>query len=171
MVMLKHGIPLVPAELLRYHMGLIVPKTHKKYFWNPRTGKRPPAGYGTQAGKKYSPNAVFRKLNIPLKMSWSLISKFKDSDSFRVYLGNAESSGKDILLCFDWPSLFEPKNKDTWGHVCLLDKVYIEKDEIRIIDPDFASLKWRTIKIEKIYGSMKLHGKENSGGFWELEKI
>jgi hypothetical protein len=84
MVMLSHNIPLVPSELIGYHMGLVVPKDALKFFWNARTGPRPPAGYGTQAGKpEYGPNAVFKKLNIPLKMSWSLINKFKTLDALR----------------------------------------------------------------------------------------
>lgn len=65
MVMLRHRIPLQPAELIGFQMGLVVPEKDKKYFWHPAklgTGKKPPAGYGTQAGKKeFSPNAMFKK--------------------------------------------------------------------------------------------------------------
>ena len=70
MIMLKHEVPLLAAEFLGYHLGLIVPEQELKYFWNARTGKRPSSGWGTQIGnQKYEPNLVFEKLNIPLKMS------------------------------------------------------------------------------------------------------
>lgn len=169
MVMLKHTIPLIPAELIGYHMGLVVPEDAQKFFWNARTGERPAAGYGTQAGKsEYSPNAVFKKLDIPLKMSWSLIDTFKDLTSFREYLQEVRSSQADVLVCYDWPTLFDPDEKDHWGHVCLLDKVDVENDEIRIIDPSANSAKWVTVSIPKMYEAMVSHTKEKSGGFWEI---
>lgn len=103
MVMLKHNIPLIPAEILGYHMGLIVPEDQSRLFWNMRTGKKPPSGYGTQAGNpSFSPNAVFKKLGIPLKMTWCLINKFKTFKDYQEYLMKIDNSGKDILVCFDW---------------------------------------------------------------------
>ena len=171
MIMLRHNIPLISSEVIGYHMGLIVPKGASKLFWNARTGKRPPAGYGTQAGKpQFAPNTMFKKLGIPLKMSISLIDKFENIESFREFLAKEKNSEKDILVCFDWPSLFDPKSEDHWGHVCVLDRVYLDKDEIRIIDPEHIAPKWQMIPICKMYESMKLHGKENSAGFWELQK-
>lgn len=172
MVMLRHNIPLISAELLGYQMGLVVPSEARKYFWNARTAKRPPAGYGTQVGKPhYGPNLVFRKLKIPLKMTWSLIDRFKTLESFKEYLGEVERRGQDVLLCYDWPSLFDPKNTERWGHVCVLDRVFIEKNELRMIDPSPDCPKWQTVEIDKMYDAMKFHGKEKSGGFWELEVI
>ncbi len=142
-----------------------------KYFWNARTGERPPAGYGTQAGKKeYAPNAVFKKLNIPLKMTWSLINKFKNIDDFKNYLSKVEANDDDVLVCYDWGKLF---GKDDYqgGHVCVLDRVYLDKNEVRIIDPEYDVPKWRVVNIDKLYEAMKFHGKEKSGGFWELHYI
>lgn len=171
MVLYRHGIPLIPAEIIGYNMGLIVPEEEVQYFWNGRTGKRPPAGWGTQAGKpQYAPNAVFKKLNIPLKMSWSLISKFKSNADFRTYLGMVEEKDRDVLVCYDWPTLFDPENKDHWGHVCVLDKVDLKNDTVRIVDPEYRAPKWRVIKIEDLYEAMKVHGDKKSGGFWELSK-
>lgn len=168
MVMLKHKIPLQPAELIGYHMGLVVPKNDKKYFYNVRTGPKPPAGYGTQAGKQYNPNAVFKKLKIPLKMSWQLINKFSDLDQFRKYLGKVESSGKDTLICYDWYALFLSGVKQRNGHVCVLDKVYLDKNIVRIIDPDWEAPRWREIKITALYKAMQIHGVGNCAGFWEI---
>ena len=167
MVMLRQGIPLVPAELIGYYMGLTVPKEGLKYFWNGRTGPRPPSGYGTQSYKpQYGTNAVFKKLKIPLRMSWLLIDKFKSIKEFRTYLSTV--SEKDILVCYDWPTLYDPKNEKRWGHVCVLDKVYLDRNEARIIDPEYDFPKWRVIKINSLYRAMKVHGKKNNGGFWEL---
>lgn len=171
MIMLKHKIQLVPAELIGYYMGLIVPKNMIKLFWNIKTGPKPISGYGTQAGKKYNPNLVFKKLDIPLKMEWNLINKFKDIKEFNLYLSETETQNKDILVCYDYPTLFKPKEKEHWGHVCVLDKVFIETNEVRIIDPGANSPKWKTIKTIKLFEAMKFHGQEKSGGFWELNLI
>lgn len=172
MVMLKHGIPLIPVEKIGYEMGLIVPKEEAQLFWNPRTGKKPPAGYGTQANKpKYGPNSVFKRLDIPLKMKWSLINKFKEIKEFEEYLFTVVKKDIDILVCFDWPTLFDTENKGHWGHVCLLDKVDEDSKTVRIIDPEYMAPKWRIVKTEDLYSSMRVHGSYNSGGFWELTKI
>ncbi len=153
-------------------MGLIVPEEAKQYFWNARVGQKPPAGYGTQAGKpQYGPNAVFKKLRIPLKMTWSLIHKFKTIDQFRAYLAQVETSNKDILVCYDWPALFDSTEEKHWGHVCVLDRVFLEKNTVRLIDPAPDAPKWREILIPDLYRAMVAHGKSKSGGFWELQKI
>jgi len=171
MVMLKHKIPLLPAELIGNYLGLIVPKSAKKYFFNVRTGSRPTSGFGTQANKvRFAPNKALRRLGIPLKIIWSLINKFKDLDQFRDYLARAETGDKDILVCFDWPSLFNKKEKEHWGHVCVLDKVYLKEDKVRIIDPDWEEPKWRMVKIKDLFRAMVIHGPKNSGGFWELSR-
>lgn len=171
-VMLRHKIPLIPVELIGYKMGLIVPTEETKYFWNARTGPRPPAGYGTQAGKlQYGPNTVFKKLKIPLKMSWSLINKFKTINSFRRYLSIVESSNKDFLICYDWSTLFNSKEKEHWGHVCVLDRVFLKTDTVRIIDPASNAPKWRTIHIPDLYKAMTFHSSKNGGGFWEISQI
>lgn len=169
MVMLRHNIPLQPAELIGHHLGLIVDFESSKYFWNVTTGERPSSGYGTRISKpEFGPNTMFKRLNIPLKMTWSLINKFKTINDFCRYLSSVVASDQDILVCYDWPSLFHPTLNDHWGHVCVLDKVDMGKDEMRIVDPSPNSAKWVTVKISDMYRAMQVHGAKNSGGFWEL---
>lgn len=172
-VMLKNKIPLVPAESLGYYMGLTINPDFAHLFYNARISKiRPPAGYGTQIyNPKYSPNVVFKKLYIPLKMSWSLIDKFDTVRQFKEFLINIERDDIDVLVCYDWPTLFDSNNKDHWGHVCVLDRLYVDKNTIRIIDPSPAAPKWNTVNIDDMYKAMKFHGKDKSGGFWELRTI
>lgn len=169
-VMLKNKIPLIPAELIGYHMGLTVPKKDLKYFWNAITGPKPKAGYGTRAGeKKYNPNVMMKKLKIPFKFGGRFIDKFSGPEEFKKYLIKAEKKNKDILVCFDWGKL--TGEKYTGGHVCVFDRYYPQKDEMRIIDPEYYSPKWRIIKVKRMYDAMKFHGASNSAGFWELIKI
>lgn len=164
MVMLRYNIPLIPAEVIGDAMGLLVPKRDLKYFWDGKTGPKPKAGYGTQLNEQVQANKLFEKLGIPLRMKWYLIDEFPDLSAFRHFLENIHN--KDILICFDWGTL---KNSNYhFGHVCVLDKIYLDKGEVRFIDPDFDSPKWQTVKIAKLYKAMQHHGKENSAGFWEL---
>lgn len=169
MIMLRHQIPLQPAELLGYHMGLVVPESDSKYFYHARTGQPWPSGYGTNISlPEYSPNAVFQKLHIPLTLSTKLIDQFPDIASFRAYLQLLSTTQSDTLICYDWPSLRDPDETDHWGHVCVLDRVFLDTDTIRFIDPSRSSPKWVTVTIPDLYQSMRTHGAANSAGFWEL---
>lgn len=167
MVMYRRGIPLVPAELIGYHLGLVVPKEELKYFWNGKTGKKPLAGWGTRISKKeYGPNTALNKLGIPLRMEIHLIDGFPILEDFKAYLKEIEEKNKDVLVCFDWGTLF---NEDQHtGHVCVLDRVYSERRKVRIIDSEYKAPKWRIVGIKKLYEAMKFHGPKKSGGFWEL---
>ncbi|HOI97666.1 MAG TPA: hypothetical protein PLA19_04145 [Candidatus Pacearchaeota archaeon] len=168
MIMLRHNLPLLSAELLGYHMGLTVPKEELKLFWNARTGPKPKAGYGTQIGKKqYDLNTVFDNLNIPLRMSLSSIDEFVDFVQFKDYLINLGKGDKDVLVCYDWGTLFGADAHN--GHVCVLDNVFDGKNEVRIIDPEYKAPKWRVVKIKNLYDAMVFHGKDKSAGFWEFE--
>lgn len=172
MVMLRHNLPLLPAELIGYYLGLVVPQEAKKFFWHARTGSKPPAGFGTQTSKpRFNPNKAFKKLNIPLTMTKKLIDKFPDLKSFHQYLDSVKNSDKDILVCFDHPTLTDLQQKEHWGHVCVLDQVDIDKNQIRIIDPSQLSIKWLTVKIPKMYKAMVIHTPKNSGGLWELRLL
>ncbi len=165
MVMARHNIPLVPAEEIAGRMGLLVPAGDLKYFWKASTGEKPNSGWGTRVGKpQYTPNAVFKKFGIPLKMSWTLINKLKTYDQFLEYLKNI--GDRDVLICFDWGSLYGRDHHG--GHICVLDKVDLKKGEVRMIDPEPEASKWQTVKMASLYEAMKYHGHKNSGGFWEL---
>lgn len=167
MVMLRHKMPLVPAEVIGWHMGLTVPKADRSLFWNARTGKRPPAGYGTRANeRKFSANAVLRKLKIPLQVGGPLIDNFDNLEQFKDYLGRIEKEDKDVLVCFDWGKLTGERYHG--GHVCVFDRYYPKQEEVRIIDPAYHSPKWRTVKTKRLFDAMKYHGADKSGGFWEI---
>ena len=169
MVLLRHNIPLQPAELIGYHLGLVLPKDALQYFYNARTGPRPPAGYGTQISKpEYNPNQAFKKLSIPLTMRWSLIDTFKTITEFRAYLEKISDQDLDVLICYDWPTLFDKAEQDRWGHVCVLDKVDLDEDSVRFIDPSPSAAKWTTVSIPDLYEARVFHGAEKSGGFWEI---
>lgn len=76
----------------------------------------------------------------------------------------------DDLVCYDWGKLFN-KSDNQGGHVCVFDRVSLDKNELRIIDPDYNAPKWRVIKIDMLFEAMKYHGQDKSAGFWELHKI
>lgn len=167
MVMYKRGIPLIPQELLGYHLGLIVSPENKHLFWNARTGKKPKAGYGTQVFfKLYNPNRAFKKLKIPLKFSTHHINCYKTEEKLRDYIADFVEKNKDMLVCFDHGTLND--NDKHAGHVCVVDRIYPKKNLVRIIDPSVNQPKWRMVKISKLKKAMELHP-ANGGSFWELK--
>lgn len=169
MIMYKHEIPLISQELFGYHLGLMVAPENRKLFWNPRTGKRPLSGYGTQIYRKeFSLNIVFKKLKIPLRMIFHPISKFSDKE-FKNFIIEAAKKNKDVLACFDHGKLSGDNIQG--GHVCVIDRMDIKHDTIRLIDPQNTQPKWRIVKISKLLKAMRFHGDEKSGGLWEFVVI
>jgi hypothetical protein len=173
MVMLRNPIALIASYELGYYLGLTIHPDRAQVFYSARVSKvRSPAGYGTQIYKPvFSSNTFFKKLQIPLKLTLSLFHQFETLESFKNYLADKTKENVDILLCYDNPTLFDPENKDHWGHVCVLDKVDIKRNELRMIDPSPDRPKWINVKIDNMYEAMKVEGVKKSGGFWELSKI
>ena len=173
MVMYRHNIPLIPAELLGYHLGLTVPKEAAGFFWNANIGKRavgkmrPIAGYGTMIyDKRFEPNKIFKKLNIPLRMELKPIGSFKGFTEFKKYLLELSGRNFDVLLCFHHGTLVNDPAKDN-GHVVVLDKIYPRTSTIRFVDPTRGP-KWKIFSMKKMYEAMKAHTSAKTGGFWEL---
>lgn len=173
MIMYRHGLPLLPQELLGYHLGLIVDKDNRHLFWNPRTGKRPPAGWGTQMVKsEYSPNLVFKKLKIPLKVTFLPISNFDDKQ-FTKYLKEVELMDQDVVVSFDHRVLSKQrktKHGEHQGHMCVIDRVDLKRNQVRLIDPSPTQPKWRVVSIKELKKALDWHHPK-SAGFWQFELI
>lgn len=169
MIMLRHKIPLVPAEVIADNLGLIVPPEDIQYFMKPRTGKRPKAGWGTQIGKKkFNCNRALKKLGIPLRMSFVSVNEFKNPSELYKYLLKAQKSDKDILFCFDWGTLHG--KGITGGHDCVFDVLERGK-KVRIIDPEYLAKKWQVVSIQRLFRAMKLHCGGKEGGLLIFEVL
>jgi hypothetical protein len=168
-VMYKLGLPLMPQELLGYDLGLILDKKHKNLFWNVRVGKRPPAGYGTRMyEKKYEANSVFKKLKIPLKITSHEIDAFKTKAELVRFLDKGIGANKDFIAILNSDVLNNTNNNN--GHACVIDRIYLAKNLIRLIDPSPKQAKWREITINKLIKAIKLHP-AGKGRILELTKI
>jgi len=167
--MYKLGIPLLPQELLGYHLGLILDEKYSSLFWNVRTGKRPKAGYGTQMNKRqYEINAVFRRLKIPIKVNSYPINSFKTKKELVSFIFDKVKKDKDLIVLLNSDVLNNTENNN--GHACVIDRIYPLRDVIRLIDPLPQQAKWREIKIDKFIKAVKLHP-TGQGRFLDLEKI
>ena len=167
--MYKLGMPLIPQELLGYHLGLIVSKENKHLFWNPRTGKRPKTGFGCQTWKKeFDVNSVFKKLKIPLKVINYPIADFKTKKDLISFIDNGIKKNKDFIVLVGSDALNGTSNNN--GHACVVDIIYPKKDIIRLIDPSSIQSKWREFKIDKFIKAMNLHPTCN-GRLLELRRI
>lgn len=167
MIMYRHGLPLLPQQLIGHHLGLVVKKEDLRLFWNIPTGKRPPGGYGTRSYiPKYEVNRALARLKIPLRMKFWPIAGFTDKEAIG-FLGKISSSKKDFIACFDHGEL--RGDHIPGGHVALVDKVDLKKKEVRLLDPQQSQPKWRIVKISKLIQAMRFHGGENMSGFWEFE--
>jgi len=170
MVMYKNGIPLIPAEELGYHLGLIVPPSSKHLFYNAQTSStKPPAGYGTRIyQKEFSPNIALKKLKIPLSLTINKIANFDSSEEVFAFLKKIEKENKDVVFCFNHGALIDDPKRD-WGHLVLFDRIIDNK--YRIIDPSPTHPKWRLVAPEKMFYAMKKHGeKPTAAGLWEINK-
>jgi len=169
MIMYRHGIPLISQELLGYHLGLTIKRENQKLFWNARTDKRPPAGWGTQMyQERYNPNVVFPKLKIPLKVTFHSDNLYGDKN-FKKFMSDLVKEDSDVIACYDYGKLSGTNKRG--GHVCLVDRVNLKKNEVRLIDPSPKEPKWRIVKIDKLKKAMEFHGGNRSGGFWVFHKI
>lgn len=169
-VMYKLGIPLLPAEEIGYHLGLVVKPEDGRLFYNARTSAVPPsAGYGTRIYKpEYELNTAFKNMGIPLHYEIKPIQHIASADELRSILAQAEADDANALLCFNHGALVDDPSRD-WGHVVVFDRI-IDGD-IRIIDPSPTHPKWRVVKTEKMYAAMKKHGqKKTASGVWILTK-
>ncbi len=168
MVMYKNGLPLIPAEELGYHMGLVVPPTEARLFYNARTSEiKPPAGYGTRIYmEEFSPNNAFKKLNIPLSLTINAIANFNTVEEMLDLLIKTEEDSGDVLFCFNHGALIDDPSRD-WGHLVLFDRII--DGMLRIIDPSPTHPKWRNVTPQKMFDAMKKHGeKPTAAGLWEI---
>lgn len=170
-VMYRLGIPLLPAEEIGFHIGLTVPPDQVNLFYDVRTSDEPPtaAGYGTQISTPgFGLNDAFKKLDIPLSFNMRPISSITDAAELVDVLRNVEAADSDALLCFNHGHVngkYEPFS----GHVTVFDRVIDGK--VRIVDASWKQPKWRFIDSERLYEALRLHGDENSGGIWHLERV
>jgi hypothetical protein len=168
-VMYKLGIPLIPQELLGYHLGLILDKEKKYLFWNARTGKKPGTGYGTQINRKqYEINSVFKKLKIPIRVTNYSINDFKTKKELISFIFDNIKKDKDLIVLLNSDILNNTQNNN--GHACVIDRIYPKKDIIRLIDPSAVQTKWRELKIDKFIKAIKLHP-TGTGRFLELNRV
>ncbi|MCC7304026.1 hypothetical protein IT418_01255 [bacterium] len=91
--------------------------------------------------------------------------------TYKDFLNKLEtySNNHDWPVCFDWGKLHNQDSQN--GHICVLDCVNLQHKTIRVVDPDYFSSKWQIHSIKKMYDAMVFHGKGNSAGIWELEKV
>jgi len=157
MILDRRKIRHAPQEEIGYYLGLIVPKEKAHLFTKVRTGRKPPAGYGTRVGKKkYSINNYFSKNKIKLKAKYYPLEKIISVKKFITeYLKN----NNDIIVLFNNKKLFGTGN---YGHTSLIHN--IKNDIITLIDPKLP--RKRKVKLSKLICTIKSHGKKKGGGFY-----
>lgn len=171
MIMYRHGIPLISAEELGYHLGLTVPPDADKLFYKVRVANKPPsaAGYGTQIyNPAYEPNKVFKNLGIPLTLEQLLAAEVQDADDLLARLLTIEREDGDALLCFNH-GVVRGEYQPYSGHVAVFDRV-IDGD-IRLVDASWKQPKWRLLNKTLMFEAIKKHGNENSGGIWRFRSL
>jgi hypothetical protein len=170
MVMYKLGIPLLPAEEIGYHLGLVVRPEDGYLFYDARISETPPsAGYGTRIYEpEFELNTAFKNMGIPLTYSLRPIQELSTVDDLVSELKQTGVNDSNALLCFNHGALIDDPNRD-WGHVVVFDRIVDGK--FRIIDPSPTHPKWRLVEPEKMFNAMKKHGeKKTASGVWTLTK-
>ncbi len=176
MIMLRHNIPLRPAEELGAYMGLIVPPEDAGFFYNPAVvSPRPEIGYGSAhvVSPETHPNNAFERLDIPLRMEEERIDLFDDAQALEARLHEIVNTGLDALLCLRWAdvmdsgTIIEPVDMLS-GHVVVVD-TFLDNGNLRIIDPARGQ-KWREYPVETLYKSAHAHTPGRGGGIWVFRK-
>lgn len=159
MVLRKRNLPLYAQEDIASDLGLVVPERYRKLFPKAKPGKKPAAGWGTQADKEeYSINAFFKKHGLLLHKTYFPLSRIKDA---KKWIAGQIKNDNDILACFNYGKLYNGKGE---GHVSVLDSIC--GDVVILIDPEKDVPKYREVSLEKLLASVKFHGEKNMGGFW-----
>jgi hypothetical protein len=170
MIMLRHGIPPLPQELIGYHLGLVVPSERKEEFWNPRHAERPvvASGFGTQIQNEaeFGMQKALDKLGIPLRFAYAGADGIETVDDLKTRLQSTIAANEDVLVCLNWGALTDKPEKN-WGHILCVDT--IDGDTIRLIDTDVGA-KWKTFPARKVFDALKTHGNANYGGLWTFRR-
>ena len=160
-VLLRRNMQLFSQEEIGYELGLTVPKKYKRILPKARTGKKPPAGWGTQVQvPKYSINHFFKKFKLPLKEEYSPVSKIKN---IKQWIKKQLEEDKDLIVCFNYGKLYSGKGE----HVSLLESIH--DNMVILVDSEQKVPKYRTVKLNKLIEAMKYHEKKQ-GGFWIISK-
>lgn len=141
-------------------LGLIVPLSYKDIYPHALIGDKPNAGYGTQIQKeKYSLNNFFKNNNLDLTMEYFFLTSSKDIKKFLI-----DNNLHDILICLYGEILYDEKEAN-WGHMVLFEGM--ENDLVFLAD----TYKNRQIRmsIVKLAKAIKVHGKNNGGGFYLIK--
>ena len=171
MVMYKSGVPLIPAEEIGWHLGLVVKPQDGYLFYDARVSETPPAaGYGTRIYEPgFEVNTAFKNMGIPLNHTLKSIHDIFSPSELLSILSKVEADDGNAILCFNHGALVDDNARD-WGHVVVFDRI-IDGD-LRIIDPSPTHPKWRIVKTTKMFEAMVVHGKKKTAsGVWLIERI
>jgi len=167
MIMYRLGIPLMPQEDLAYALGLTVPKEDVPLFKKTRTGQRPDSGWGTHIqDAEFRMEKILPELGIPLAVRYYLIDQIPSVADLKETLTALVGEDADVLVCYDYIALWDTDTSN--GHVNVFD--YIEGDTVWLVDPAAGVPKYRKTTVKKLYDAMRVHGENNMGGLWLLEK-
>lgn len=168
--MYRHNIPLLSAEEIGYHLGLVVAPDRSNLFCNARTATEVPgAGYGIQMHlPEYEPNAAFARMNIPLRFAIEPIKDFLSADELLERLRAHERDDHDVLVAFNLGALINDVSLEEAHHACVFDRIV--DNRIRLIDPSFYAPKWRVFDAGQLFTAMKKHVSSDYGGIWLLTK-
>jgi sulfur carrier protein ThiS len=170
MILRKHGMPLPSQDELGYQLGLVVPPEKANVFKPVRVGSGPEAGIGTQLYRpEYNFDTVAKKLGWGLRLSYRPPHEFLSANSLRDYLSEVETSDRDVVVCYDFSTLYKTEN--TSGHVNLFDRV-VSDDQVRLIEPAARSghedYLWRQADTSTLLTAMVANS-ELMGGLWDIE--
>ena len=167
-VMYRRNLPLVAAEVIADHLGLMVPPEDAHLFRQVWTSVEPQSsGYGTRISE-YSIPKMLLALSIPLSFSQVFADEIANPGDLLERLRQIELKGEDAMLCFNHPVLIGEEYKPNAGHVVIFD--YVHEGQVHIVDPSWKHPKWRAVDPAKLFEAMRRHGtgRENDPGIWEF---
>jgi hypothetical protein len=168
MVLYRKNIPLVPQELIVYHLGLAVPEKDEHLFEKTHVREKGRKGWGVQLSwEKYSLDACFQALSIPLRARFYMSSDIPSIADLQETLTALAAEGCDVFLCFAYEELWGVAGEAS--HVCVFDKII--GDTVWMIDPEQEVLKFRKTTVSKLYAALRKNGTDAFHGLFLLEDV
>lgn len=162
MILHRRKLPILLQTDIAYDLGIILPPKDRHLLPKSYKGSKPKAGWGTRINlKKYSLAAFFKRQGYSLQETYYSAKRFNSKKQFKKFLSDNLKEKNDLLICFNYPSLY--RMKGSWGHASLIEEA--KKKYVVLRDPNPKHKDARKVLLNDLLTVLKNH---HNGGIWVI---